>query len=97
MTTASADVSPEQQSVKTRRVRIKVIMNSEGQWGSYSWHNCTDDEPDEVPYDMMGENDILTARVFWVNADLPLPPDAIEVDASSIEAADPDPAAQVSF
>lgn len=67
--------------MNTARVKIRVIMNGNGDWAAYSWGSAalgaTDEENlDGVLYDMMGDKDTGNVRFAYVTADVPLPEDA---------------------
>ena len=70
---------------QTTRVRIKVLINSEGKYAAYGWDAAEDGEPDEVLYDMMDGKDTATAREFWVTAEIPTP-QPVEITAAAVEA-----------
>jgi hypothetical protein len=81
---ANADVPLEQGSVKTQPVRIKVLLNAAGEWAAYGYNECERGDPDEVLCDMMSDKETDTARMFWVNAELPLPVAECEIEATGI-------------
>ena len=60
-------------------VRVKVIINADGEWAAYSHTHDTDDS-DGVLYDMMDGQDIESARSFYLVADIPLPK-SVEIHA----------------
>jgi hypothetical protein len=55
------------------RVRVRVLLNAEGKWAAYGWTDATDDDCDSVLYDMMGAEDTLSARAYYLTAEIEIP------------------------
>lgn len=72
-------------SPETTRIRIKVLVNSDGEYAAYGFDGADVGVLDEVLDDMMSEKDSASAREFWVTADIPMP-QPIEIAASTVEA-----------
>lgn len=70
----------------TVRVRIKLLMNAGGKWAAYGWNDATDDDATGALYAMMGDEEVDTARTFYLIAEIPKP-QPVEI-AASVEAGD---------
>lgn len=60
------------------QIRIKVLINAEGQWAGYGWKGASDRDADDtltecVPYEG-------AMQEYWLTADIPVP-EAIETPA----------------
>jgi hypothetical protein len=70
MTTPSR---PRSRPRQTQRVRVKLLINSQGEWVAYGWSGAGDDDPDGVLYDMMSDKDTDYAHTVFLTAEVPLP------------------------
>jgi hypothetical protein len=54
-------------------VRVRLLINADGKWAAYGWTAANEEEADEVLFDMMGDNDVMSARSYYLTARIPLP------------------------
>jgi hypothetical protein len=60
----------------TKQIKIRVLVNSNGDWAAYSWSDSTPDDCEEVLFDMMGDKDVWNVQFVNVVVDIPVPEEA---------------------
>ncbi len=57
-------------SIRTRKVRIKVLINEEGEYCGMGWQDAGEKDPDDTIYESIAG---LVTREYWLTADIPIP------------------------
>lgn len=69
-------------NTRTRKVRIKVLINEEGDYCGMGWQNANEKDPDDTIYESISG---LVTREYWLTADLPIPDTKAPEIAAEIE------------
>lgn len=66
-------------NIKTRKVRIKVLINEEGDYCGMGWQDAGEKDRDDTIYESIAG---LNVREYWITAQVPLPGRAEEIEGS---------------
>lgn len=53
------------------KIRIKMAINSEGEWCAYGWQGMNDSDPNDTLYECVPAEGCLMEH--WIIADVPIP------------------------
>lgn len=68
-------------NIRTRKVRLKVLINELGEYCGMGWQEAGEKDPDDTIYESVAG---LNVREYWITAEVPIPDAATEI-AGSIE------------
>lgn len=75
---------------KTVRVRIAVVIDAAGKWGSAGWIREAGAQVNDLDCEMCATDGLAAAKrhhLVWVEADVPLPPEPPVIEGQSSERA----------
>lgn len=69
-------------NIRTQKVRIKVLIASNGNYIGHGWQGASDKDPDETLYSCVEE---LHTKEYWIVAEIPIPGSEPETVEGNIE------------
>lgn len=58
---------------KTVRIRVPLLVDSDGKWWSTGWHSAKSGEDEDVLYDMSADKISDMYALKWLEADIEVP------------------------
>lgn len=52
------------------KIRIRLMMNADGEWAAYGWNGASEGDETEVLYDMLSSYDTSNVRTYDLTAEI---------------------------
>ena len=59
--------------MKTEKVRVRILINKDGEWAAYGWKGASPGDEEDTLYDCLQAYDIGVSRILDLVAEVPVP------------------------